>query len=124
MKYRNRILNKILRGKSLYAVGTIKIVAYLDLGTTPFIVMLDNRAKINILHLSLAVKLGLTVTTLNYRYLASTNKLKSKFIEIVENTPVQVGGFHYKILFFVVNGEITQDCILGRLFKMQALVGY
>lgn len=105
-------------------MGTIKIAVYLDLGTTSFTVILNNRAKINILHLSLAVKLRLTVIIFNHRHLASANKSKSKFIEIAENTPVWVGGFHYKTLFFVINSEITQNCILERLFKMQALVGY
>ena len=88
MKHGDGVLNKILRDELLYIVGTIKIAVYLGFRTTPFTVMLDNRTEINILYLSLAVKLGLTVIILNHKHLASTNKLKSKFISIAENTLV------------------------------------
>ena len=84
--------------------------------------MLDNRAEINLIHLDLAVQLGLTITILNYRQLLSANKLK--FIKITENTSVQIGGFYYNVLFFVMDGAVTQDYMLGRPFKIQALVGY
>ena len=87
-------------------MGTIKIAAYLSLRITPFTVILDNKAEINILHLNLTVKLGLIVTIFNHRYLTSANKLKSKFIGIVKNTLIWVGGFYYKALFFVINGKI------------------
>ena len=86
--------------------------------------MLDNRAEINLIHLDLAVQLGLTITILNYRQLLSANKLKLKFIKITENTSVQIRRFYYNVSFFVVDGAVTQDYMLGRPFKVQALVGY
>ena len=124
MKYGDEILNKILRDELLYTVGINKVAIYLGSGRSLYTVMLDNEAEINLMHLDLAVKLGLMIIILNYRQLSSANKLKSKFIEIVENTPVWIRGFHYNILFFVVDEAVTQDCMLERPFKIQALVGY
>ena len=86
--------------------------------------MLDNEAEINLMHLDLAVKLGLIITILNYEQLLSANKLKSKFVGIAENTSVWIKRFHYNVLFFVMDGAVTQDYMLRRPFKMQALVGY
>ena len=98
------------------------MAAYLGSERSLYTVMLDNRAEINLIHLDLAVQLGLTITILNYRQLLSANKLK--FIKITENTSVQIGGFYYNVLFFVMDGAVTQDYMLGRPFKIQALVGY
>ena len=124
MKCSDRILNKILRDELLYTVDINKVAVYLDSGRSLYIVILNNKAEINLIYLDLAVKLGLIIIILNYRQLSSANKLKSKFIEIVENTPVWIRGFHYNILFFVVDEAVTQDCMLERSFKIQALVGY
>ena len=100
------------------------MAAYLGSERSLYTVMLDNGAEINLIHLDLAVQLGLTITILNHKQLLSANKLKLKFIRITENTPVQIRGFHYNVLFFVMDGAVTQDYMLGRPFKMQALVGY
>ena len=105
-------------------MGINKVAAYLGSERSLYTVMLDNRAEINLIHLDLAVQLGLTITILNYRQLLSANKLKLKFIKITENTSVQIGGFYYNVLFFVMDGAVTQDYMLGRPFKIQALVGY
>ena len=88
IKHSNGILNKILRGKSLYTMGTNKMAVYLGSERSLYIVMLDNGAEINLMHLDLAVQLGLIITTLNHRQLSSANKSKLKFIGIAENTPV------------------------------------
>ena len=114
----------ILRSKSLYTVGINKVAAYLGSERSLYIVILDNRAEINLIYLDLAVQLGLIITILNYRQLLSINKLKLKFIKIIENTSVQIRRFYYNVSFFVVDGAVTQDYMLGRPFKMQALVGY
>ena len=120
IKCSDKILNKILRGKSLYAVGINKVTAYLDSGRSLYIVMLDNEAEINLMHLDLAVKLGLIITILNYRQLLSANKLKLKFMGIAENTPVWIKRFYYNILFFIMDRAVTQNYMLKRFFKMQA----
>ena len=114
----------ILRSKSLYTVGINKVAAYLGSERSLYIVILDNRAEINLIYLDLAVQLGLIITILNHRQLLSINKLKLKFIRIIENTSVQIRRFYYNVSFFVVDGAVTQDYMLGRPFKMQALVGY
>ena len=114
----------ILRSKSLYTVGINKVAAYLGSERSLYIVILDNRAEINLIYLDLAVQLGLIITILNYRQLLSINKLKLKFIKIIENTSVQIRRFYYNVSFFVVDGAVTQDYMLGRPFKVQALVGY
>ena len=114
----------ILRSKSLYTVGINKVAAYLGSERSLYIVILDNRAEINLIYLDLAVQLGLIITILNHRQLLSINKLKLKFIRIIENTSVQIRRFYYNVSFFVVDGAVTQDYMLGRPFKVQALVGY
>ena len=88
IKHSDGILNKILRGKSLYTMGTNKMAVYLGSERSLYMVMLDNGAEINLMHLDLAVQLGLIITTLNHRQLSSANKSKLKFIGIAENTPV------------------------------------
>ena len=100
------------------------MAVYLGMGPDPYSVMMDNGAKINLIHTTLTTKLGLAVTALNHRHLASVNKLKIKFAGIAENTPVSVGGLQYKVPFFIVDGPVSQECILGQLFEMQALVRY
>ena len=67
IKHSDGILNKILRGKSLYTMGTNKMAVYLGSERSLYIVMLDNGAEINLMHLDLAVQLGLIITTLNHR---------------------------------------------------------
>ena len=124
IKHSDGILNKILRGKSLYTMGTNKMAVYLGSERSLYIVILDNRAEINLIYLDLAVQLGLIITILNYRQLLSINKLKLKFIKIIENTSVQIRRFYYNVSFFVVDGAVTQDYILKRSFKIQALMGY
>lgn len=88
MKCGDRILDKILKDESLYAMSTNKVAVYLGSGRSLYTAMLDNEAKINLIHLDLAVKLRLIIITLNHGQLLSANKLKLKFIGIVENTPV------------------------------------
>ena len=88
MKCSDGILDKILRDELLYTVDTNKVAVYLGSERSLYIIILDNGAEINLIHLDLAVQLGLTITTQNHRQLLSANKSKLKFIRIVENTPV------------------------------------
>ena len=120
MKCSDRILNKILRDELLYTVDINKVAVYLDSGRSLYIVILNNKAEINLIYLDLAVKLGLIIIILNYRQLSSANKLKLKFIRIIENTPVWIKRFYYNILFFIMDRAVTQNYMLKRFFKMQA----
>lgn len=82
-----------MRGEVLYAVGILRLAVYMGKDPNPYIMMLDNRAEINVMHSSLAAKLGLVVIQLNYRLMMSTNQSKSKFLGIMEDTPVSIGSF-------------------------------
>lgn len=83
------------------------------MGPDPYSVIIDNRTEINLIHTTLVTKLGLVVIKLNYGYLASANKLKTKFTGIVESTSISVGGLQYKVLFFIIDGPVSQEYILG-----------
>lgn len=118
------VIDKIRRGESLYAVGTIHVAVRLGIREELYSVMMDSGAEINLMYAPLAAQLGLTVTCLNRGQLASANKSKTKFKGIAEKNPVSVGGLKYLVPFFIVDEPISHDCILGRPFEMQALVGY
>lgn len=106
------VIDKVLRGEALYAVGTLRMAVYLRKDPSLYIVMLDNGAEINIMHVGLAEKLGLTITELNYRQMTSTNQSKSKFLGIAENTLVITGSFCFSILFFMIEGQVSHNCVL------------
>ena len=69
------------------------MAVYLRYDPDLYTVMLDNGAEINIMHSLITTKLGLVVMQLNHRLIISANQLKSKFLGIVEDTPVIVGSF-------------------------------
>ena len=50
--------------------------------------------------------------------MTSANQLKSKFLGIVEDTPVSVGSFQYQVLFFVVEGWVSYNYVLEQPFKV------
>lgn len=79
----------------LYTVSTLRMAVYLGHDPDPYTVMLNNGVEINMIHSSIAAKLGLVVTQLNHRLMTSTNQLKSKFLGIVEDTPVSISSFQY-----------------------------
>ena len=45
----------------MYAVSMLRMAVYLGYDPDPYIVMLDNRTEINMMHSSIAAKLGLVV---------------------------------------------------------------
>lgn len=89
----NGFIDQVMRGEVLYAVGILRLAVYMGKDPNPYMMMLDNRAEINVMHSSLAAKLGLVVIQLNYRLMMSTNQSKSKFLGIMEDTPVSIGSF-------------------------------
>ena len=66
-----------MRGEALYAVGTLRMAVYLGHDPDPYTVMLDNGAEINVMHSSIATKLGLVVMELNHGLMTSANQSKS-----------------------------------------------
>ena len=95
MQERNSVIDQVMRGEALYAIGMLRMAVYLGHDPDPYIVMLDNGAEINMMHSSMAAKLGLVVMQLNHGLMTSANQLKSKFLRIAEDTPVSVGSFWY-----------------------------
>ena len=93
MQERNSVIDQIMRDEALYAVGILRMAVYLRYDPDLYTVMLDNGAEINIMHSLITTKLGLVVMQLNHRLIISANQLKSKFLGIVEDTPVIVGSF-------------------------------
>ena len=61
MQERNSVIDQIMRDEALYAVGMLRMAVYLGYDPDPYIVMLDNRTEINMMHSSIAAKLGLVV---------------------------------------------------------------
>ena len=104
MQERNDVIDQIMRGEALYAVSMLRMAVYLGHDPDPYTVMLDNGAEINVMHSSMATKLGLVVIQLNHGLMISANQLKSKFLGIVEDTPVLVNSFQYQVPFFMVEG--------------------
>ena len=102
----------------MYAISMLRMAMYLRYDPNLYIVMLDNRAEINMMHSSIAAKLGLVVTQLNHGLMMSTNQSKSKFLGIVEDTPVLVDSFWYQVLFFMMEDQVSYDCILEQPFKV------
>lgn len=113
-----------MRGEVLYTVSTLRMAVYLGHDPDPYTVMLNNGVEINMIHSSIAAKLGLVVTQLNHRLMTSTNQLKSKFLGIVEDTPVSISSFQYWVPFFMVEGWVSHNYILRQPFKVQTLLGY
>ena len=95
MQKRNGVIDQVMRGEALYAVGTLRMAVYLEHDPDSYTVMLNNRAEINMMYSSIAIKLGLVVMQLNHRLITSANQLKLKFLGIVEDIPVTVGSFWY-----------------------------
>ena len=93
MQERNSIIDQIMRDEALYAVGMLRMAVYLRHDPDLYIVILDNETEINMMHFLITAKLGLVVMQLNHRLIISANQLKSKFLGIVEDTPVIVGSF-------------------------------
>ena len=118
MQERNSVINQVMRGEALYAVSTLRMAVYLRHDPDPYPVMLDNGAEINVIHFLMATKLGLVVTQLNHGLMMSTNQSKSKFLGIVEDTPVLVDSFWYQVLFFMMEDQVSYDCILEQPFKV------
>ena len=90
---RNSIIDQVMRDEALYAISTLRIAMYLGHDPNSYTVMLDNRVEINMMHSSIAAKLGLVVTQLNHGLIISANQLKSKFLGIAEDIPVTVSSF-------------------------------
>ena len=90
---RNSVIDQVMRGEALYAVSILRMAVYLGYDPDPYTVMLDNRVEINMMHSSIAAKLGLVVTQLNHGLIISANQLKSKFLGIAEDIPVTVSSF-------------------------------
>ena len=61
MQKRNGVIDQVIRGEALYAVSMLRMAVYLGYDPDPYIVMLDNRTEINMMHSSIAAKLGLVV---------------------------------------------------------------
>ena len=57
----------------MYTVGTLRVAVYLGHDPAPYIVMLNNRVEINMMHSSMAIKLGLMVTELNHGLMTNAN---------------------------------------------------
>ena len=84
-----------MKGEALYVVSTLRLAVYMGKDPDLYTVMLNNRVEINVMHSTLAAKLGLVVTQLNYKLIISANQSKLKFLGIVEDTPVMVESFQY-----------------------------
>ena len=61
----------------MYTVGTLRVAVYLGHDPAPYIVMLNNRVEINVMHSSMAAKLELVVMKLNHGLMISANQSKS-----------------------------------------------
>ena len=61
MQKRNGVIDQVIRGEAFYAVSMLRMAVYLGYDPDPYIVMLDNRTEINMMHSSIAAKLGLVV---------------------------------------------------------------
>ena len=60
----------------MYTVNTLRVAVYLRHDPAPYTVMLDNKAEINMMHLSMATKLRLVVTELNHELMTNANQSK------------------------------------------------
>ena len=61
MQKRNGVIDQVIRGEALYAISMLRMAMYLRYDPNLYIVMLDNRAEINMMHSLIATKLGLVV---------------------------------------------------------------
>ena len=74
---RNGVIDQVMRDEVLYAVGTLRMAVYLRYDPASYIVMLNNRVEINVMHSSMAAKLELVVMKLNHGLMTSANQSKS-----------------------------------------------
>ncbi|KAJ9246722.1 hypothetical protein DTO195F2_9269 [Paecilomyces variotii] len=106
--------------KVLYAAATLKLPIRINGYEEARNVMVDSGAEINVMHRDVANHYKLIVSQKFGGNMISADGGQTPFVGLCEEVPVQVGSFHYKVPFFVVNNKINHDCVLGRPFEHQA----